>query len=113
MADAKKLQLKPGNRKSFYEKVLDEVDKLSFKNALEIEGIDDEIALLRVQIKAVILHDPENIQLILKATNMLAKLVETRYSISKSAKKGLGEAIKNVIKDIGVPMGVAMITKKL
>ena len=97
----------------FYSRVMDEAEKLDFELAANVNGIDDEIALLRVKIKELVNKDPENLELIMKATNLLAKLVKTRYSMSKGQNKGLAEAIKNVIKDIGVPLGVALITKKL
>ena len=92
----------------FYSRVLDEAEQMDLELAEGIEGIDDEIALLRVKIKAILEHDPENIQLIIKATNMLARLVRTRYNITKEEKKGLKEAITNVLKDIAVPLGIGI-----
>ena len=55
----------------FYSKVLDEAEKLDFERATGIEGIKDEIALLRVKIKSLLAHDPENIKLVMQATNTL------------------------------------------
>jgi hypothetical protein len=101
------------HKTAFYEKVLDEAEKIDFAAALGDSSIDDEIALLKVKIKAVIEKDPENIQLILQAANMLARLVKTRYSINKEQKKGFRDALENVIKDIAVPLGIAVINKKL
>ena len=66
----------------FYSKVLDEAEQLDFELATGVEGIDDEIALLRVKIKSILKNDPENINLIMQATNALARLVKTRYNIS-------------------------------
>ena len=42
----------------FYAKVLDEADQLDFELASGVEGIDDEIALLRVKIKSILENDP-------------------------------------------------------
>ena len=92
----------------FYSKVLDEVEKLDFELATGVEGIDDEIALLRVKIKSLIAHDPDNIALIMQATSALARLVRTRYNISKKDKKGLKEAIGNVLRDIALPLGIGI-----
>ncbi len=92
----------------FYSKVLDEAEKLDFEYATGVEGIDDEIALLRVKIKSLIAHDPNNIKLIMQATNTLARLVRTRYNISKKDKKGLKEAIGNVLRDIALPLGISI-----
>ncbi len=98
----------------FYSKVLDEAEQLDLELAAGVEGIDDEIALLRVKIKSILENDPENIRLIMEATNTLAKLVKTRYNITKEQKKGLKEAIGNVLRDVALPLGIgigAVITK--
>jgi hypothetical protein len=98
----------------FYSKVLDEAEQLDFESAEGVNGIDDEIALLRVKIKSILERDPENVKLIMSATNTLAGLVKTRYNISREQRKGLKEAIGNVLRDIAVPLGIgigAMIDK--
>ena len=92
----------------FYSKVLDEADQLDFELASGVEGIDDEIALLRVKIKTILENDPENIKLIMQVTNTLAKLVKTRYNITKEQKKGLKEAIGNVLRDVALPLGIGI-----
>jgi hypothetical protein len=98
---------------SIYEKCLDQVELLNFETVRGVDGIDDEIALLRLEIQALLRRDPNNLEMILQTTNMLAKLVKTRYNMNKEQKKGLKEALANVIKDIAVPLGIAAITKKL
>jgi len=92
----------------FYSKVLDEAEQLDFELASGVEGIDDEIALLRVKIKSILSHDPENIKLIMQATNTLAGLVKTRYNIAKEQRKGLKEAIGNVLRDVALPLGIGI-----
>jgi len=92
----------------FYSKVLDEAERLDFELAAGVNGIDDEIALLRVKIKSLIAHDPDNIRLIMNMTNALERLIKTQYSISKEQKKGLKEAIGNVLKEIAVPLGIGI-----
>ena len=92
----------------FYSRVLDEAERLDFELAAGVEGIDDEIALLRVKIKSILEKDPENIKLIMQATNTLAGLVKTRYKITKEQRKGLREAIGNVLRDIAVPLGIGI-----
>jgi hypothetical protein len=48
---------------------------------------------------------------VLQATTTLAKLVKTRYSINKEQGDSLAVKIKNVMKEIGVPLGVSLINK--
>jgi hypothetical protein len=92
----------------FYSKVRDEAERLDFQLATGVEGIDDEIALLRVKIKSLIERDPENIRLIVQAISALERLVRTKYHVSKDDKKGLKEAIGNVLKDIALPLGIGI-----
>ena len=92
----------------FYSRVLDEAEQIDFQLATGVEGIDDEIALLRVKIKSLLEHDPENIKLIMQATNTLARLVRTRYNIGNEDKKGLKEAIGNVLRDVALPLGISI-----
>ncbi len=92
----------------FYSRVLDEAERLDFELATGVEGIDDEIALLRVKIKSLLERDPENIKLIMQATNTLARLVRTRYNIGKEDKQGLKEAIGNVLRDVALPLGIGI-----
>jgi hypothetical protein len=92
----------------FYSKVLDESEQIDFALATGVEGIDDEIALLRVKIKSLIAHDPDNITLIMQAINTLARVVSTRYNLSKKDKKGLKEAIGNVLRDVALPLGITI-----
>jgi hypothetical protein len=94
----------------FYSKVLDEAERLDFELASGVEGIDDEIALLRVKIKSILEKDPENISLIMQATSALERLVKTRFNITKEQRKGLKEAIGNVLKDIAIPLGIGVAT---
>jgi len=92
----------------FYSKVLDDAEQFDFELVSGVDGIDDEIALLRVKIKSLIAHDPDNIKLIMQATNTLAGLVKTRYTISKEQKKGLREAIANTLRDVALPLGIGI-----
>ena len=92
----------------FYSRVLDEAERLDFELATGVEGIDDEIALLRVKIKSLLAHDPENIKLIMQATNTLARLVKISYKMTKEQRKGLKEAIGNVLRDVALPLGIGI-----
>ncbi len=93
----------------FYSKVLDEAEQLDFELVSGFDGFDGEIALLRVKIKSLLEKDPENIRLLMQATESLARLVKTKYNITREQKKGLKEAIGNVLKDIAIPLGIKVI----
>ncbi len=102
----------------FYAKVLDESERFDFENANGMDGIDEEIALLRTEIKKAISGgDERNLMLLVRASGALEKLIRTRYQLSSAHRQGLKEAINNVIKNVLVPMGVtigsAVITKRI
>jgi hypothetical protein len=101
-----------GNRNArkhgFYAKVLDEAERVDLEMVSDMNGVDDEIALLRVKIKSALEKDPENLKLIMQATNILAGLVKMRYKMTSEQRKGLKEAITNVIRDIAIPLGISV-----
>ncbi len=99
-----------GNQKKgdFYARVLDEAERLDFELAAGVEGIDGEIALLRLKIKSILEHDPENVRLIMQVTNALERLIRTRYKITKEQRKGLKEAISNVLREVALPLGIGI-----
>ena len=112
----------PGNRNAFkhglYSKAMQEEEKVNYKVAAGVEGIDQEIALLRLEILKVIAGGSTgNLKLILKAADVLDRLVLTRYKITSAQHKGIKDAMGNVVKDILVPLGLnvgsSFIAKKL
>ncbi len=102
---------KANKKQGFYSKVLDEAEKISLEEARDIEGLDEEIAMLRVRLRKLIEKDPDRVDLHLKMIAALARLVGVRYNISKKQKNSLRDAITRVITDIAVPLGVKMIIK--
>ncbi len=110
---------RPGASKpGYYAHILDEAERLDYEAASGVDGIDDEIALLRVKIKkAMSGGDAAHLELLVKATNALERLVRTRYSMTREQRQGLKQAIGNVLKDIAIPLGIkvgtAVIEKNL
>ena len=107
---SKKRGAPPGNQYArthgFYSPVMTEEECLNFIQATEVQGLDSEIALLRVKIQSLVARDPDNLKLITQVTNALCRLIMTKYNISKNDKKGLMEAIENVFRDVALPFGI-------
>lgn len=102
----------PGNRNArkhgFYSQVLTEAERVDLQYALDVEGIDMEIAVLRLKIKAILEDDPDNVRLIMEATNTLARLLRTKYNLDKGQGKSLKEAIGQVMRDLAIPIGIGV-----
>ena len=90
----------------FYSKALDKAEELQLEDARGVDGLDEEIAILRIKLRSLIQTAPENIELQLDAANTIARLVRTRYNITKEQKRSLKEAIARVLTEIAVPLGV-------
>jgi len=115
MTEKKKRGAPKGNQNArthgFYSQVLDEAQKLHLDQALEIEGIDEEIVILRVELLALIENHPDRIDLQVITANTIARLIRTRYNVSKDQHKPLKEAITKVLTDIAVPLGIKALIK--
>jgi hypothetical protein len=94
--------------RGFYSRALDEAEKIELEEASHVEGIDEEIALLRVKLRELLEEQPERIDLQFEAANIIARLVRTRYQITKEQKKSLREAIQKVLTEVAVPLGVGV-----
>jgi hypothetical protein len=100
--------LKPNShtkKHAFYSKFLDEQQRRQYTRAVDIEGLDAEIALLRVKIQSLLAHDPENIRLISQALNSLARMIMTKYHIKKTDTIDFSAAMRNALQDITLPTG--------
>jgi hypothetical protein len=105
---ARRKSLGKSSPRGFYSRALDEAEKLELEEASHVEGIDEEIALLRVKLRELLEEQPERIDLHFEAANIIARLVKTRYQITREQKKSLKEAIQKVLTEVAVPLGVGI-----
>jgi hypothetical protein len=88
-------------RDGFYAAALSEAERLLLPEAKGIEGLDEEIALLRVRLHTAIRQHPENLPLLIKGVELLVKAVAARYRLSKRAEADLYQSVLGVLKGIG------------
>ncbi len=98
-------------KRGFYGPALDETACLMLEEAAGVEGLDQEIAVLRLKLRDLIRDEPESIELHLKTAGAIANLVKTRYSITREQKKSLREAITRVFTELAIPLGVKALIK--
>ena len=90
----------------FYSKLLQEAERLEFDEASAVEGLDNEIAILRLKMRDILQAQPERIDLQMQLAKTLARLIRTQYAITPEQKASLREAIKTVLKDVAIPLGI-------
>ena len=92
----------------FYSRALTEAEKVELEEAGLVEGLDQEIALLRSKLRELVENEPDRLDLYLEAANTIARLVRTRYQISKEQKRSLKEAIAKVLTEVAIPLGIGV-----
>ncbi|HLF72333.1 MAG TPA: hypothetical protein VI759_09305 [Dehalococcoidia bacterium] len=92
---------KPRSRKDvagrFYEEALTSAEAADLGEALAVDGVDQEIALLRLRLRTVVEAQPDQLELMLKGIDRLVKLVGTRYRLSKQAQHELAAVLTHDI----------------
>lgn len=85
----------------FYGSVLDEAEQLALGEARKIDGLDEEIAVLRVKLRSAVKAHPEDLPLMLRGIGLLVKAVSARYRLSKQAEDDLADSLAGVIRGVG------------
>jgi len=87
--------------RNFYRQSLDRAERLDLEQAQEIEGLDDEIALMRVRLKRAVEEHPEDVQLLVKGLDILVRAVGARYRLSPKSRKDLAENLAAALNSLG------------
>ena len=95
-----------GEAPGFYAEALSKAERMRLPKARKLEGIDEEIALLRVRLFQFAKDHPDQLDLLLKGVTLLVRAVATKYRLSPKAKKDLTESFEGIINGIGRAMGL-------
>jgi hypothetical protein len=87
--------------RDFYGSALEAAERIALEQAAEVEGLDEEIAVLRVKLRDVLQRQPEDLPLMLRGIELLVKAVSARYRLSKEAEGDLSESIAGVVRGVG------------
>ena len=85
----------------FYEEALSQAEQVALSRARDVDGLDEEIALLRVRLRSLAAEDPENLAPFLKGMELLVRAVGARYRLSKKDREDLMESIVAVLEGVG------------
>jgi hypothetical protein len=91
----------------YYSKVFTKEEKSDYYLAGNVEGIDEEIALLRHTLKSLAgQKDAQSIVLMNRTATSLNKLIRTRDKVQSSQFSSLQRAVAGVVEDFLIPMGI-------
>jgi len=97
----------PGNQNArihgFYSKVLDAEEKRDYEEARNIQGLDEEIALLRAKIASIMRHDGQNFKLLMIALATMCKLVATQGHIPTNDPERFRKGFMRAVDGLGIP----------
>lgn len=98
-------RLRLGDKDAFYAGALSRAEAANFSQALEVDGIDQEIAALRLRLRTLLAEQPEDLAKLFKGMEVLARLVTVKYRLPKDAsdeltdhlKRALGQAVRDML----------------
>lgn len=102
----------PGNTNALshglYARHLSPQQRQDLVDARELEpaDLDQEIALLRARLAALLEDAPDRFDLLLQGMRTLAHLVAVRHRLSPASAEQLAGAIANVIEGLGGQLGI-------
>ena len=80
---------------------MDEAEGNLLQDARKIEGLDEEIAVLRVKLRTAVDDHAENLPLMFRGIGLLVKAVSARYRLSKQSEADLSDSLDRVIQGAG------------
>ena len=85
----------------FYGSALDAAEQIELEAASDVEGLDREIALLRMKLREAVSERPEELELMLRGMTTLVNAVSARFRLSKRAEEELTASIAGVMRGVG------------
>jgi len=90
-----------GNRNAckhgFYSGTLSPAEICQLRNIIDMEGVDPEIALIRVKLQSSLQYDPDNPRVITEASRLLVKWYSDNYRLDPTDRNYLRKVIENIL----------------
>lgn len=78
-----------------------EAEREHLKAARKIEGLEEEVAVLRVRLLTALKERPDDYELMMAGVGMLVRAVATQYRLSPKARKDLADRMTAVLNSLG------------
>lgn len=88
----------PAGRKHFYEACVDDPDKLI--EAMELEGVDAEIAFLRTRLEQYSRAHPGELSTLARSNDLIVRAVAARYRMSPRNAEHLAAAMEQALRAV-------------
>jgi hypothetical protein len=89
-------------RHGFYSATLSPAQKRQLWNITNLEGVDPEIALIRVKLQSSLQHDPGNLRVIREASRLLVKLYSANYRLDPADRSYLKTVVENLLEIVSL-----------
>lgn len=86
---------------SFYAGCVTEGERELLEAAREVEGLEEEIAVLRVRLFRALKEHPEDFRLMVHGVGMLVRAVAAQYRLSPKARRDLADNFAAVLNGLG------------
>ncbi len=87
--------------RSFYDAVLSEAEGPDLDEARRVEGLDQEVALLRLRLRYALSDHPQDFKLLHNGVRLLVQALLARHRLSPKQADNLGEAAANLLEEFG------------
>ncbi len=94
----------PDARSAFYAAALSEADRAGLDAARSLDGLAEEIALLRLRLREALSVHPDDARLIEGGVRLLVQSLLAQHRLTPRQANDLGEAVANVLEEFGEVM---------
>jgi hypothetical protein len=91
----------PAAHDAYYASAVTKAERPLLEAARSMEGLEEEIALLRVRLNAAAARHPEDLRLLTHGIQTLVRAVATQYRLSPKARKHLADGLAAVLNSFG------------
>jgi hypothetical protein len=88
-------------RFNFYQDAFDDEDQELLWLAHRVEGIDDEVAALRLSLQKQLSDRPETYDRVLRNAELLVRAVAAKYRMSPKSAEDFAERLTQTLRDLG------------
>jgi hypothetical protein len=85
----------------FYADAVTRAERRQLRDARSIQGLEQEIAVLRVRLKAAVREHPEDLRLLVYGIQVLVRAVAAEYRLSPKARADLADSLAAVLNSFG------------